>query len=296
MANSPFRDLEEVSYGEMKTVAPNVRRVIAENPSKYTHRGTGTYIVGTGEVAVIDPGPELDSHRVALEAALTGERVTAICITHCHIDHSPLAAWLSERTGAPTIAFGPHREGVDSAPPELAADEHHESIEWSFRPDIVVADGEVAASGGRGDARWSLQAVYTPGHTPNHLCFALPEQSILFTGDHVMGWSTTVVSPPDGDMRAYVDSLRKVAGRRDAVLWPTHGPAVERPDHYLHYLIEHRLDRERQILALLDANITEVSDIVAVLYADVDPALHEPAARSVQAHIRKLADEGRLER
>lgn len=294
MAGSPFGTLNDVAYGRVERVAPNVRRVIAENPSKYTYRGTGTYIVGEGDVAVIDPGPLLDSHRDALELALADSRVVAICVTHCHTDHSPLAAWLAERTGAPTIAYGPHREGRDSAPPELADDAHHEAIEWSFRPDVRAADGDTVASGGRGEGRWSLRAVHTPGHTPNHLCFALPEESVLFTGDHVMGWSTTVVSPPDGDMRAYVDSLRKVAGRSDAVLWPTHGPAVTNPGDYLAYLVEHRLDRERQILELLERGVTEPADIVRVLYADVDPALHEPATRSVQAHIRKLADEGRL--
>lgn len=295
MPRAPFGTLDDVVYGRVEQVAPRVRRVIAENPSKYTYRGTGTYIVGEGDVAVIDPGPDLDSHRVALEAALQGSRVVAICVTHCHIDHSPLARWLAERTGAPTFAFGPHREGCDTAPPELADDEHQEAVEWSFRPDLAVADGELVARGGRGAAGWSLRAVHTPGHTPNHLCFALPEESILFTGDHVMGWSTTVVSPPDGDMAAYVDSLRKVAGRDDAVLWPTHGPPVGTPRDYLAYLIEHRLERERQILSVLESGVTEVGDIVAVLYADVDPALHKPAARSVRAHLRKLADEGRID-
>ncbi|HWL42684.1 MAG TPA: MBL fold metallo-hydrolase [Ilumatobacter sp.] len=294
MPVTPFGRLDDVRYGTVEQVSPSVRRVIAENPSKYTYRGTGTYIVGSGDVAVIDPGPVLDSHRDALAAALAGERVRAICVTHCHTDHSPLAAWLAAETGAPTFAFGPHREGADAPPPDADGDEHTESIEWSFRPDVVIGDSELAASGGRGDSRWTLRAVHTPGHTPNHLCFALAEESTLFTGDHVMGWSTTVVSPPDGDMAAYLESLRKVAGRDDAVLWPTHGPSVTSPGGYLDFLIEHRLDRERQILALVEGGTTEVGDIVAVLYADVDPALHEPAARSVQAHLHKLRADGRL--
>lgn len=294
MAHSPFGRLDDVSYGTVDQVAPGIRRVIADNASKYTYRGTGTYIVGTGEVAVIDPGPDLASHRDALARALAGEQVRAICVTHCHTDHSPLAAWLAAETGAPTVAFGPHRPGVAEPPPDQAGDEHAESIEWAFRPDEVATDGEVAASGGHGDDHWTLRAVYTPGHTPNHLCYELVERGALFTGDHVMGWSTTVVSPPDGDMAAYMDSLRKVAGRRDAVLWPTHGPPVAQPGDYLAFLIDHRLDRERQILDVVDAGTTDVKQIVAILYADVDPALHEPAARSVEAHLRKLRDEGLL--
>ena len=282
-------------YGRVDVVAPGIRRVIAENPSKYTYRGTGTYIVGEGDVAVIDPGPVLDSHRDALASALSGERVRAICVTHCHIDHSPLAAWLAAETGAPTVAFGPHREGVDAPPPDAADDDHTESIEWSFRPDVAITDGEIAATGGRGRERWSLRAVHTPGHTPNHLCFALDRHGALFTGDHVMGWSTTVVSPPDGDMTAYLDSLRKVAARGDSELWPTHGPAVAAPREYLQFLIDHRLERERQILDLVDTGTTDVGAIVAVLYAGVDPGLHEPAARSVQAHLHKLRHEGRID-
>lgn len=282
-------------YGRVDVVAPGIRRVIAENPSKYTYRGTGTYIVGEGDVAVIDPGPVLDSHRDALASALSGERVRAICVTHCHIDHSPLAAWLAAETGAPTVAFGPHREGVDAPPPDAADDDHTESIEWSFRPDVAITDGEIAATGGRGRERWSLRAVHTPGHTPNHLCFALDRHGALFTGDHVMGWSTTVVSPPDGDMTAYLDSLRKVAARGDSELWPTHGPSVAAPREYLQFLIDHRLERERQILDLVDTGTTDVGAIVAVLYAGVDPGLHEPAARSVQAHLHKLRHEGRID-
>ena len=223
MSAIPFVTLDDPRYGVAVQVSPLVRRVIANNPSKYTYFGTGTYIIGHGDVAVIDPGPLLDEHRDALAAAIEGERVRAILVTHCHSDHSPLAAWLRETTGAPTIAFGPHgtaeidrrsrrscRRTMDE-PSKPASP--METTDLDFDPDVRVGDGEVAAMG----AGWTMRGVYTPGHTSNHMCYALDEEQSLFTGDHVMGWSTTIVSPPDGDMRAYIDSLRKVIDRNDAV-------------------------------------------------------------------------------
>jgi len=296
-----FGTLDDVRYGAVEEVAPGIRRVIAENPSRFTYRGTGTYLVGRGDVAVIDPGPRLDSHRDSLAAALAGERVVAICVTHCHSDHSPLAAWLGEETGAPTFAFGPHAavaggEELAEAGEDLADGlKVEESIDTAFDPDERVADGEVAVSAGAGQERWLLRAVHTPGHTSNHHCYALErpgEPSMLFSGDHVMGWSTTVVSPPDGDMAAYLESLRKVAGRGDGVLWPTHGPPIERPADYVAELIGHRLARERQIVAAVRSGIGEIPAIVASLYADVDERLHKAAARSVLAHLRKLVADG----
>ena len=290
MSGPEFGALDDVVYGRVDRVAPMIRRVIAENPSKFTYRGTGTYIVGEGEVAVIDPGPVLDSHRDAVASAIAGERVTAICVTHCHSDHSPLAAWLREETGAPTIAFGPH------PPPPPASDEDsdddvpvEEALDLAFDPEIRVADGDVAAQG----PGWTLRAVHTPGHTSNHTCFALEEEAVLFPGDHVMGWSTTVVSPPDGDMAAYVESLRKVAGRSgDRTYWPTHGPAITHPQRYVEALVAHRLEREEQVLGAVRDGITEIPTMVAVLYADVREELHKAAARSVRAHLEKLELDG----
>jgi glyoxylase-like metal-dependent hydrolase (beta-lactamase superfamily II) len=291
-----FRPLDDVMYGRIEQVAPMIRRVIAENPSKFTYRGTGTYVVGAGDVAVIDPGPQLDSHRDALAAALAGERVRAICVTHCHSDHSPLAAWLRDETGAPTYAFGPHPP-PDPSDPAVAEEleeeiaegvKVEESIDLAFTPDVRVADGEVAATG----PGWTIRGVHTPGHTSNHLCFAFEEQAVLFPGDHVMGWSTTVVSPPDGDMAAYIDSLRKVAGRRDRTYWPTHGPAIPSPQQYVQALVAHRLDRERQVLDAVRAGLDEIPAVVASLYADVAPELHKPAGRSVLSHLVKLVDDG----
>jgi glyoxylase-like metal-dependent hydrolase (beta-lactamase superfamily II) len=291
-----FRQLDEVEYGRVDRVSPLIRRVIAENPSRFTYRGTGTYIVGDGDVAVVDPGPLLDSHRDALAAALAGERVTAICVTHCHSDHSPLAAWLREETGAPTIAFGPHPPpdpgDEDQLAEEISDDvKIEEALDLEFVPDVRVDDGDVAASG-RG---WTITAVHTPGHTSNHTCYALAEERVLFPGDHVMGWSTTVVSPPDGDMEAYIESLRKVAGRSDdRTYWPTHGPSIPKPQRYVEALVEHRLDRERQVLDAVRSGLSEIPDIVALLYADVDPKLHKPAGRSVLAHLAKLVDDRRV--
>ncbi len=298
MAGPEFRPLDDVAYGRVDAVAPMLRRVIAENPSKFTYRGTGTYIIGTGEVAVVDPGPLLDSHRDALHAALEGERVTAILVTHCHSDHSPLAAWLREETGAPTYAFGPHpqpdpddevTDDDDELEEEIAEGvKVEETLDYAFEPDVRVADGEIAASG----PGWTVRGVHTPGHTSNHMCFAFEEEGVLFPGDHVMGWSTTVVSPPDGDMAAYVESLRKVAGRADRTYWPTHGPSIPSPQRYVDALVEHRLQREQQVLDALRDGLVEIPAIVALLYKDVDEKLHKPAGRSVLSHLAKLVDEG----
>jgi len=324
---------ESFTYGTSMPVAPLVRRVIAENPSKFTYHGTGTYIVGgdttgRGDVVVIDPGPRLDSHRDALAAALDGCTVRSILITHCHADHSPLAAWLAAETGAPTVAFGPHGDDtwdIGGDPPEvLAADQREaaerraesapeptepvveeptepvveeptepvveESTDREFTPDVVVGTGDEVASGGG----WRMTALHTPGHTSNHTCFTLDDGTTrtIFTGDHVMGWSTTVVSPPDGDMTAYLESLRIVAGRTDDVAIPTHGSPIADPSRFVTELIEHRLERERQVLAAVRSGLDTIPAMVEHLYVDVRRELHKPARRSVLAHLVKLVDDG----
>ena len=287
MAEIPFvAALDDVQYGTVQQVSPLIRRIIANNPSKYSYRGTGTYIVGHGDVAVIDPGPVLDEHRDALKAALEGERVRAILITHCHSDHSPLASWLREYTGAPTIAYAEHGQ-VDTEADEESDVKIEESIDLAFMPDVRATDGSIVACAGG----WTLRAVHTPGHTSNHLCFALDEEQVLFTGDHVMGWSTTVVSPPDGDMRAYMDSLRKVIARGDRTLWPTHGNPVTDPEPFLAAYLAHRVEREEQVLAQVRAGVDTIDAIVKVLYANVREELHKPAGRSVLSHLVKLVDD-----
>ena len=303
MAEIPFVEpLDDVRYGAVEQVSPLIRRIIANNPSKYSYRGTGTYIVGHGDVAVIDPGPALDEHRDALAAALDGQRVRAILITHCHSDHSPLAAWLRESTGAPTIAFGPHGvvaidndDDDDDTESETESETEHESdikmkesIDVAFVPDVYAVDGSIVAS-----ARdWTMRAVFTPGHTSNHMCFALHEERALFTGDHVMGWSTTVVSPPDGDMRAYINSLSKVIERNDRILWPTHGNPVTDPQLFLTAYLAHRLEREAQVLAQVRNDVRTIDAIVKVLYSNVHKELHKPAGRSVLSHLVKLVADG----
>jgi glyoxylase-like metal-dependent hydrolase (beta-lactamase superfamily II) len=288
-----------------------VQRVIAENPSKFTYHGTGTYIVGGDDVVVIDPGPVVDSHRDALHAALAGRTVRAVLITHCHSDHSPLAAWLAAETGAPTLGYGPHGDDewdIGDDPIELrppapdpvaggsdeagAAVTVEESIDRAFTPDVVVRSGDQVAAGDR----WTMRAVHTPGHTSNHVCYALDdgETSTLFTGDHVMGWSTTVVSPPDGDMTANIESLRVVAGRDDDLLIPTHGPPITQGSEFVGELLEHRLDRERQVLDAVRDGCGSVAEIVLRLYTDVDQRLHQPAGRSVLAHLAKLVEDDRV--
>jgi glyoxylase-like metal-dependent hydrolase (beta-lactamase superfamily II) len=294
MATPEFRTLDEVSYGSVDQVTPLIRRIVAENPSKFTYRGTGTYIVGHGDVVVIDPGPRLDSHREALAAALAGERVRAILVTHCHADHSPLAAWMRDEFDAPTFGFGPHpRPDPAMEPPNDADDDGEEivieeSTDHDFVPDVAVTDGDVVVSGGG----LTMRAVHTPGHTSNHVCWTLDEEATLFSGDHVMGWSTTVVSPPDGDMGAYIESLRRVAGRGDAVLWPTHGPSRDDASTYVSALVGHRLAREAAALEQVRRGLATAPEIVEVLYADVRQELHKPAARSVWGHLVKLVDDG----
>lgn len=277
----PFVREIDFEYGRADALSPLIRRVVAKNPSAFTFHGTGTYIVGRGEVAVIDPGPALDAHVQALLRAVEGERVSHILVTHTHLDHSPAARALKAATGAPTYGFGPHGGGGD--PPV------EEGGDLEFAPDIVVKDGDVIRGAG-----WTMEAIHTPGHTSNHLCFTLREENALFSGDHVMGWSTTVVSPPDGDMRAYMASLDKLLARDEAVLWPTHGPAIREPKRFIRALAAHRRQREVQIEECVRAGLTTIPEMVARMYAGVPRNLHGAAAHTVLAHIIHMVETGRL--
>jgi glyoxylase-like metal-dependent hydrolase (beta-lactamase superfamily II) len=278
----PFVRQIDFAYGRPDQVSPLIRRVVARNPGPFTFTGTGTYIVGRGEVAVIDPGPELPQHLEALQDSLRGERIAAILVTHTHLDHSPLARALAEATGAPVHGLEPPK----AADAEVRLDEGQDR---SFRPDAQVCDGQTFCGPG-----WSLEAMTTPGHASNHVCYALVEENALFSGDHVMGWSTTVVSPPDGDMGDYYASLGKVAARGFSRLWPTHGPPVEDVEPFLAAYLAHRLEREAQILEQLALGRSRIGDMVRAIYADVDPRLHPAAAQSVLAHLIHLVRQGRV--
>jgi glyoxylase-like metal-dependent hydrolase (beta-lactamase superfamily II) len=275
-----MRGMEEWPTGLVEQAHPLVRRVLAGNPSPFTYTGTQTYIVGRGEVAVIDPGPDLNAHVEALLAALGGERVTAILCTHTHRDHSPASRSLARATGAPIVGCGPL--AIEDDGPRADA-----SFDFDYRPDRVLGDGE--AVNGEG---WTLRAVATPGHTSNHLCFALEGEGVLFTGDHVMGWSTTVVSPPDGDMTLYMQSLEKLLGREDLVYLPAHGPAVEKPKAHVRALMTHRRMREKQILAQLEGGEGRIPLMVEAMYREIDPRLHPAAGRSVLAHLIDMERRG----
>ena len=264
---------------------PLVRRVLAGNPSHFTFTGTQTYVVGgAGEVAVIDPGPDEADHLEAVLAAVGEARVVAIACTHTHRDHSPAAAPLAACTGAPVI--GCAALALDDQGPRSDA-----SFDTSYRPDQVLGDGEAIAGEG-----FTLRAVATPGHTSNHLCFALEESGALFTGDHVMGWSTSVVSPPDGDMTAYLASLERLYGREDRVYYPAHGPEVNRPRQLVRGMIGHRRQRERQILRLLEDGGQAITDMVPRMYKGVDERLWPAAGRSVLAHLIDLERRGSVAR
>ena len=276
----PFIREFDPCHGALVRVTPLVRRLVARNPGPFTAWGTGTYVIGTGRVAVIDPGPLEADHVEALLAALAGEQVIDLVITHTHLDHSPAAVPVKARTGARVVGCGPH--GAHGETTEAGADH-------DFRPDLQLQDGEQVTGPG-----WTLSAVATPGHTSNHLCFCLEEEQALFTGDHVMGWSTTVVSPPDGDMADYIASLRKLHARTDRVFYPTHGAPIPAPQDYVADLITHRLEREAQVVDCVRSGEASIDAIVARLYAGVDPKLHRAAGRSVLAHLLKLVGEARV--
>lgn len=273
----PFVREFEFAYGRCDRVSGRIRRVIANNPGPFTFTGTATFIVGQGQVAVIDPGPDDPAHLQALLAAVRGERVSHVLVTHTHRDHSPLARPFAQAVGAPVLAARPPARATHVSTPVEEGDDD------SFFPDVVLSGGERIAGPG-----WTLEALATPGHASNHLCFALAEENALFSGDHVMGWSTTVVAPPDGDMDAYLASLRALIDRRFDILWPTHGPPVTEPAPFLEAYLAHRLAREAQVLARLRAGDRTIGQMVPVLYAGVDKRLWPAASLSVLAHLIRL--------
>lgn len=287
---------DTIKAGETEQHEPLVRRVLAPNASPYTYTGTQTWIVGSGQdVAVIDPGPVGSGQSIGDPADIHGEghveailravgdaKVTAIMCTHTHRDHSPAAAPLKAATGAPIIGCAPLVLRDDGPRADSAFDP-------DYQPDRILTDGETVSGDG-----WIIEAVTTPGHTSNHICFALRESGALFTGDHVMKWSTSVVSPPDGDMSDYMASLQKLYTREDRIYYPAHGPAVENPQQLVRGMIGHRRQRERQILNLLEAGEGHVPNMVAAMYKGLDPRLVGAASRSVLAHLIDLQNQGRV--
>ena len=272
----------DAPYAKLEQVRTDIARVLAHNPSAFTYYGTQTYLAGEREVVVIDPGPDLPEHLDALEQAIGGRRVVAIMCTHTHRDHSPAAGPLAERTDAPIVGCAPL--ALETVGPRADA-----SFDGDYAPDRVLEDGEAIDVDDT-----PIVAVATPGHTSNHLCFAYGDA--LFSGDHVMGWSTTVVVPPDGDMAAYVESLEKLRRRGERVYYPAHGPAVTNPQQYVRHLMGHRMQREKQILKLVGERSRPIPDIVANAYPGLDPRLVTAAGGSVLAHLRDLERRGLVER
>ncbi len=320
MASGPQFNLDhEVVYGTVEHVSPLVDRVTCENPSRFTFKGTGTYIVGTDDVMVIDPGPPEDGHVDALVAALDGRTVTHFLITHTHGDHSPAAATLKEHFDAPTVGFGPHPldrpdpnassddeeagfgfdEDDDEEPEEQVESENEgyksdHAHDWDFVPDMVVAHGDVIQGAG-----FSVEALHTPGHISNHLCFSLADKHAqydrsLFSGDHVMGWSTTIIPPPDGSLNAYLDSLRLLVPRDEAVYYPTHGAPITAPQALVPALLGHREARTEQILACLGDGIDTIKEMVLRMYTHVDKKLYNAAGASVMSHLLALHEIERI--
>jgi glyoxylase-like metal-dependent hydrolase (beta-lactamase superfamily II) len=272
------------AYDELVAVAPRLRRLLARNPSPFTFKGTGVLVVGDRNVAVIDPGPDDPHHLETLKCALRNETVTHILVTHTHRDHSPASRALKQWTGAPIYGFAPHVSAT-------AAEEFvvEEGSDTGFRPDIEIGDGDVI------DGRdFQIECIHTPGHTSNHVCYALKGDRALFCGDHVMAWSTTVVAPPDGDMADYLDSLRKLLVRDDAIYWPTHGGPIRDPKPLVQAYLEHRYDREAEILGCLRDGVQSIPEMVGRIYVGLDPRLRGAAGLSVLAHILKLHNEGRV--
>ncbi len=274
----------EFEYGIVDELSPLVRRVIAKNPGPFTYTGTGTYIIGRGEVAIIDPGPADQMHINALLSAVEGEAVTHVLVTHTHMDHSPGCKLLKAYQDAATYGYGPH--GGDLAD----ASKVEEGADRDFVPDVRVTHGDVLAGEG-----WSVECVHTPGHTSNHMCFCLSDERALFTGDHVMGWSTSVISPPDGNMGDYMQSLALLLERDDIIYYPTHGPPVRDPRTHVEAFIAHRLARERQIRDCLLSGVTNIVDMVPIMYKGTDRVLFPAAARSVLAAVELMHARGEID-
>ena len=281
----PFNRDFPLKPGVAEEVRPGVRRVLCDNPSPFTFTGTVSYIVGRGSVAIVDPGPDNEAHASALLEAVRGETVTHILVTHTHRDHSPNTARLKAATGAPVYAEGPHRASRPYYESEKVSTVS--GADRNFRPDIEVKDGDTIE--GRG---FRLQAVATPGHTANHMAFAWPDQKLTFIGDHVMGWSTSIVAPPDGSMVDYMASLHRLTQRDEDLYFSGHGPEIADAQRYVRFLIRHREAREASILHRLSKGEADIPTMVRAIYIGIDPRLTGAAGYSVLAHLEDLVGRG----
>ncbi len=281
----PFDTTFDLVPGQAKEVAPGVRTVVADNPGPFTYKGTVSYIIGRGKVAILDPGPDDDAHIGALLDAVRGETVTHIFVTHTHRDHSPAVPKVKAATGATVFAQGPHRL---ARPLHIGETRRLDAgADMDFRPDIALADGEEVSGAG-----WTMEAVTTPGHTANHMAFAFKESDLLFSGDHVMAWSTSVVAPPDGAMSDYMASLEKLARRGEPLYLPGHGGPVHEAPRFVQYYIRHRQGREASILHRLGKGAADIAAIVKAVYIGLDPRLVGAAALSTLAHLEDLVARG----
>ncbi len=277
-----FDRTKEVVAGELAQISPLVQRLVAPNPGPFTFTGTCTYLVGTDHVAVIDPGPENPAHLAALLDALKGRTLSHILVTHTHRDHSPGARALRAATGAPILGCAPYKSNRDAHGVELDS-----SHDLDYAPDCVLKDGQRLMGKG-----YTLTALATPGHASNHLCFAFAEDQALFSGDHVMAWSTTVVAPPDGEMRAYLASLERLRGRVETVFWPGHGGPVMDPQRQVRALLQHRRQREAAILLRIESGDHSIEAMVERIYEGLNPMLKRGAALSVLAHLEDMVERG----
>ncbi len=288
MASPTFRTKFDPEHGSAVEIADGIQRITAPNESAFTYRGTNTYILGTDTVAVIDPGPALEDHFDLLMETLKGRTVSHIVVTHTHMDHSPLAAQLKDKTGAPIFAEGPHRNSR-----ELHLGETNSldaAADRDFKADVILQHGDVIEG-----KDWALETILTPGHTQNHACFAIKDTNMLFSGDHVMSWSTSIVAPPDGSMADYMNSLSVMMERTETVYFPGHGGRLEKAPEFVRALRAHRKMRETAVLSRIRAGDRTIPEIVKVIYKDTDPRLHGAAGLSVFAHIEDLVIQNKIQ-
>ncbi len=289
----PFKQDFSFEYGKIERLSPMVRRVVANNPNFFTFYGTNTYILGNGNVALVDPGPDLPEHIDAIVGGLQGETITHILVTHSHFDHWPGYVALQKAFGAKTYGYIPDSQSSqDTVAESDDADElaDQERFEGSgFTPDVGLGHGDILEGDG-----WSVECVFTPGHSSNHMCFQLREEQALFSGDHVMGWSTSVISPPSGNMEDYMNSLELLKQRDDTQFWPAHGPGIDDPKSFVRSFIDHRLEREQEILEQLKQGVDSIQKMVPYIYKDIPEFLHPAAERSTLAAVIYMKKRGTI--